>query len=239
MEETSILSYFRRIKIIQLAIVVVLEITFFLIILLHPVFRVSVFTNRALFILCTITWISTLASLVFIVVDIIKLRGFAEQAHVLNRKAYLDDMTGIPNRYSCDLIFKTYGNNNQLDQIGCAMLMISNLMTLNEKMGRERGDALILGFCELLEKAGSPYGFVGRNAGNEYLAVFDQCDTKKMQDFLQDLQDRLDEFNASHPDTPIEIKSTYVLNSEKNFRKFDQLITFMYRNLHTEGTSGK
>ncbi|MCR5031277.1 MAG: GGDEF domain-containing protein [Lachnospiraceae bacterium] len=235
MEETNILSYFRRLKVIQLSIVVLLEITFFLIILLHPVFRVSVFSNRSLFILCTITWISMISSLVFIVVDFIRLRSFAEQTHDLNRKAYLDAMTGIPNRYSCDLIFKTYGNNDQLDQLGCAMLFISNLLDLNDKIGRDQGDALILRFCELLEKAGSPYGFIGRNGGNEYLAVFDQCDEKKMQDFFRDLEKGLAEFNASHPDTPIETKHTYVLNSEKKFKKFDQLITYMYRNLHTEG----
>ncbi len=235
MEETNILSYFRRIKVIQLAIVVTLEITFVLIILLHPVFRVSVFSNRTLFILCTITWITLIASLAFIVVDFIRLRSFAEQTHDLNRKAYLDDMTGIPNRYSCDLIFKTYGNNDQLEQIGCAMILISNLLDLNDNLGREQGDELILSFCELLEKAGSPYGFVGRNAGNEYLAVFDQCNEGKMQDFFRDLDQNLVQFNAAHPSTPIEIRRTYVLNNEKHFTKFSELITFMYRNLHNEG----
>lgn len=221
-------------KVIQMVLLIGIDLTFFFILLFNQELRISVFSDQALFCLCLLTWLLVLIGLVSLFVDFYQLRGFGEESHFLNQAAYLDSLTGIPNRYSCDLMFKMYASSENLENIGCVLLEISNLKDINESFGFETGDSTIQDFCLILDEIGDSYGFVGRNSGNEFICVIENCSSDKMNSFLSELNTRLNYYNALHDDTRIYLRSSYVLNSEAHTTRFNELLTLTYEKLHNE-----
>ena len=231
-EQQNLFKQFKVVKLIQMILLIAIEVTFFCFLFLKPDFRNSLYTNPHLFVLASFMWILMIVSFVFIYYDFRKMEGATKNTYKLGKLAYLDTMTGIPNRYSCDLIFKTYCNGKNLDTLGCGIMEISNLTAINDKHGYEQGDEAIQNFCYMLDEVGSEYGFVGRNSGNEYLAIFELCDQNKMEQFFSSLQKRIDAYNQSDNHIPIEFDYAYVLNQVQKVSRFADLITLAYKKLH-------
>ena len=232
MQEQPFFKTFRILKIVQFCILVGIELTFFLILILNPSLGKNIYSNQPLFILCIITWIMMIFNLLCMFIDFWKLRSFALKSHALSKAAYLDSLTGIPNRHSLDTVFRTYTTPESLVGIGCAMFSISNLKDINERMGHTAGDNMIQNFCSMFEEVGDSFGFVGRNGGNEFIAVISNCDHDIMRRFLSALQQRISSYNKEHSTQPIELISAYTLNSEENAKVFTQLLTVTYNKLY-------
>lgn len=218
-------------KIGQLVFTLILSVTFFLLLKLNPNLEDALYQDTRLFLISCTFWVLLIASYLFLLFDFIKLRKINTTNHELNKLAYLDDMTGIPNRYSCDLIFKMYRGSDKVPKIGCALLGIKNLADINLTYGYEQGSNCVQDFCHILEEVGKSYGFVGRNSGNEFLAVIEDCSEADMQNFLNGLQKEIDEYNgADHPS--IEIAYAYSLNAKEHLSSFAELVTHTYSQMH-------
>ena len=231
MGKNDMIKYFKRSKTIQLVILILFELTFFFILTVNRRFRDNIFTNNSLFIICVVVWSFMIFCFIFILYDFIKMREFAKESHVLNQTAYLDNLTGIPNRNSCDLIFKRFQTPESLASLGCFMLSISNLEDTNTFLGHVAGDKLIQDFCSIFEKVGDEFGFVCRNGGNEYIAILEHCDTTQMQLFVKELNRSLKEYNLLHDSAPIKIMYGYVLNAEFGTNDFQALLSATYKQL--------
>lgn len=220
------------IKIVQLVILVIIELTFILLLLFKPELRTRIYSNFALLTVCTVTWILMIFSLLCLFLDFYRLKSLAIAKHALNKVAYLDTLTGIPNRYSCDLIFQSYADGNNMEQVGCAMIQLANLKAINEALGHSVGDGMLQDFSNLFEKIGDKYGFVARNGGNEFIIVINDCTDKKMGTFTEELSKCVSDYNHLHDYAPIEIDQAYVLNSEMHAERINELITMAYEKLH-------
>lgn len=231
-EQQKLFKQFKIVKLIQMILLIIIEAAFFAVLILNPTFRHSLYSDPQLFLLASFMWILMIVSFVFIYYDFRKMEGATHNTYQIGKLAYLDTMTGIPNRYSCDLIFKTYCNGKNLDTLGCGIMEISNLSKINEQYGYDQGDDAIQNFSYMLDEVGSDYGFVGRNSGNEYLAIFELCDQEKMEQFFSALQKRVDVYNRSDNHIPIEFDYAYVLNRVQKVSRFADLITLAYKKLH-------
>lgn len=231
-DQKKLFKQFKIMKLIQMMILIIIEIAFFVVLTVHPSLRNSLYSNPPLFALCAIMWFLMIFSFICIYYDFSKMESATGYSYQLGKAAYLDTMTGIPNRYSCDLIFKTYCNGENLDSLGCGILEISNLNSINSQHGYDAGDQVIQDFCMILDETGSEYGFVGRNSGNEYLAIFELCDEEKMKRFFTALNTRIQIYNHEPSHIPIEIAYAYVLNSDLHVTRFANLITIAYKKLH-------
>ena len=129
------------------------------------------YTNSNLLTICVFLWAFMVFCFLTTVLDLRQLEKSITDTHSLQKVAYLDSLTGIPNRQSCDIVFEQYENDKDISDLGCALVSISNLALINETLGRERGNALLQQFASVFEKVGDRYGFVGRNGGNEFLIV--------------------------------------------------------------------
>ena len=84
-----------------------------------------------------------------------------QERDTLKHAAYVDELTGMPNRLSCDLVFQMYGGESaKIDHVACALITISNLSATNIALGRDAGDQILIDFCNILEEVGDDYGFV-------------------------------------------------------------------------------
>lgn len=232
MQEQKFVKLFRTAKVIQLCILLAIELFFFLVLTYNPNLARQIYSNKSLFTLCAITWILMIFNFLCLLFDFFKLRAFAAESHQLNKMAYLDNLTGIPNRHSLDAVFQTYATPESLQGVGCAMFTISNLKEINETQGHSAGDILILDFCNIFEEVGDQFGFVSRNGGNEFVAVLNDCNEQVMTQFIQTLQNRINIYNSEHSKAPLILSSSYSLNEEEMVKAFTQLLTITYNRLY-------
>lgn len=149
----------------------------------------------------------------------------------LNKLAYIDKLTGLPNRYSCDLLFDSFNNPHRLPEAGFILLNIHNLYVVNEQSGHDNGNFIIAEFCSILEDVGADYGYVGRNGGNEFVMMVEQCDSTKADMFLLDLTKRIHGYNEMNVGAPLEIAYSRVLNCDEHKESVSELVSLGYQKL--------
>ncbi len=91
-------------------------------------------------------------------------RLMAERA--LRRAAFIDTLTGLPNRQG---VFEA--GSSMLDNdvpIAVIQIELEDLRTVNDTLGRQAGDKLILQFATALRAHGTPLGWCGRINGNGF-----------------------------------------------------------------------
>lgn len=232
MKEQKFIKQFRTAKIIHLCLLAGMELVFIIMLLIDKRLRLWIFSDRVLFTLCSFTWLFMLLGLVFLFYDFYKLRSFVQESHLLNQTAYLDRLTGIPNRYSLDEIFRTYTTPESLEGTGCLLFSIANLKTINEISGHQAGDTMIRDFCNIFEEVGDTFGFIGRNGGNEFVAVITPCSAQIIQDFRTTLENRISLYNKEHTAAPILLRSAYTLYAEEPVQTFTELLVLTYNKLY-------
>lgn len=222
---------FKTIKFIQLTLTIMFDVIFFFILYFNKSLRSQIFSNDSLTILCTFVWILCVFSFVFIIYDFQKILEIQIDNHELNKEAYLDNLTGIPNRTNLDKVFINLKDEAVFKKMGCSIIQLINLNDVNDKFGHTAGDNLIQDFSNIFEAVGDQYGFVERNGGNEYLALFEECDHLKMKSFFTDLNNSISLYNRDSKHLTIEIIYAYVLNTEINTLVMSDLIGQAYKQL--------
>lgn len=222
---------YRTLKVSELLLVITLEVIYFCVLFGNKSLRTAIFSNKLLFTLTCLMWVLLILSLLFFLLDFYLLRTSAGQSQELSQAAYMDTLTGLPNRYSVDMIIKLHDTAETMEAIGCAVIRLSNLIDINNDFGHDAGDILIQDFCTILDDVGDHYGFVGRNGGNEFLAILEDCDDEKMTQFISDLYVEINLYNMGHASTPISIEYNYALNTNHNTKKLTELFTIVYKKL--------
>ena len=231
MEESKFIKKYRKDKTIQLIILFIFEIIALAILLTNEELRSRVYTDEVLLSLCIILYLTLIIAFSFIIFDFFTLRKLAADHHDLHRQTYLDNLTGLPNRHSLDIVFRSYSTMDSLENVGCCLLTIHNLSELNNRHGRDMGDQCLQSFCFMLEEACDKYGFVGRNGGNEFIIVINDCTPDLIKECFSALDERLKAYNNLHPDAPIYIKRAHTLNNSEQHSSFSALLTSTYHKL--------
>ena len=219
---------YKAFKVAQLCLLIVFGITFFCYLYFDPLLKNNIYTNRSLLSICVFLWAFWIFSLISIVWDFRQLERNITDNYMLGQTAYMDALTGIPNRQSVDLIFNKYDAKEDISDIGCALVSISNLYRINEEFGRDKGNEYLYDFAAAFERVGEKFGFVGRNGGNEFLIVMDECNEDKINSFLNEFYDELDTINSDPGQRKITFDSRYILNSKEDAGSFRELIAALY-----------
>ena len=187
--------------------------------------------DTAVRLLCVLLWLALVLSFVFILVDFRVIRSTNRQYHEMDYNVSNDPVAGIANRYSCDAVIDRYADKPLPDTVGCAMLEISNLRVINNTYGHVIGNATIQSFSDVLSSASVGLCFVGRNGGNKFLAIFENCTEEKLNIFLARVRQKVDSHNAQ-PDTPwIEYKSGRAFQEGGQVTSITQLISLADRRI--------
>ena len=112
--------------------------------------------------------------------------------------------------------------------MGCALIVIDNLDAINRDYGRSSGNIALKEFSSVVERISAYYGFVGRNNGNEFLVVIENCSTDKMDRFARELQKEIDQYNRTSGGYEIVIKTATVLNESLGLKDFRELVARLY-----------
>ncbi len=217
-------------KAIALIVLTLLAIALFVVLCSDPELSASIKDNPKLLAFFIIAWLFIIISFTSFSIDFIIMKRHFDVTRDLDELAFLDKLTGLPNRFSVDHMSEKYNTREKMIHLGCILIMINEIEEINKSLGREGGDRVISDFCTILESVGHKYGMVGRNSGNEFLVMIENCDRNIMELFLGDLQRRIHNHNTISPDFPIEVSYTSVLSDNIMADHFYTLVTEAYRN---------
>lgn len=129
------------------------------------------------------------------------------QNRVLQKKAYLDEATGLPNKNRCEEIL----NAPVSSDMGVVSFDLNNLRRINDSRGHQAGDVYIRRFATALRAAVPEEHFVGRLGGDEFLMVTRGLSEAGMEALMGEVRAKLTAEAKEHPDTPLSYAAGYVL----------------------------
>ncbi len=116
-----------------------------------------------------------------------------------SRRVITDELTGAYNRAFLDDaledFFNTSVSNNK--PLSLFMIDIDNFNTVNEQVGRDAGDAIILEVVKILKDAVSSYGILARYGGDEFSILLPEADLEKAKTIAEVIRFSLEELDFS------------------------------------------
>ena len=205
---------FNTFKIVQLVLLIILT-AVSLYMLMQPEVKQYIFDSTPATILFIIVWAVLLVTFVFLLIDFSLISSMKMNYHNLYDVAYSDPLSGIPNRFSCDTIIEKYYDKKLPDDVACVMIDLSNLPEINTLYDHRTGNKVLKDFsC-----------FVGRNGGNKFLAIFENCTDEKLNTFLDRVTDRVDQYNQASDSISMEYRIGKAMNRDEHLEQITKLIS--------------
>ncbi|WP_288843101.1 EAL domain-containing protein [uncultured Deefgea sp.] len=127
---------------------------------------------------------------------------FVEQMASIDRlrqDAYLDRLTGLPNRRYFDLHFRQIlAADEALAYRALLFLEVSHLNTLNEQQGFQSVDALLMAVAEILKTSlanNAEDSFIARMSGNTFACLIADAESEQVAQIATDLMQQLTTLN--------------------------------------------
>lgn len=222
---------FKKVKSLQLAT---------MLILLGGVLLV-LFKNKELFHLVAnqlevgklffLVWLLLVACFGFLIYDFtvyIKLkRTYGE----IDMAMYSDPMTGIGNRSSLDAFIDEYASRDLPEGIGSITFCLTHMGDINKKYGNKEGDMVIKEFSNILADCGKGRCFVGRNGGNQFLALFKESAESDLLEFVNEVKEKTLEFNEKNEEgkSPIIFKFGEATHTNDDQLTMNELVASSYK----------
>ena len=110
----------------------------------------------------------------------------------IKRLAYLDHLTGLPNRYRCDIdLRRSLENAHRLGQPGYALFIdLDDFKIVNDCYGHEYGDGVLISFAEYLRELFADNCHVFRFGGDEFVVVINPGNKNRVEQYLKALLER-------------------------------------------------
>ena len=132
----------------------------------------------------------------------------------LQSKVYLDGATGLPNKNKCEEILGQEQSVSAEAPVAVCVFDLNNLHAVNNSFGHEKGDEYIRSFARQLGRVSSETCFVGRDGGDEFIAVLWDADRAAVESCLARVRANVNEYSEAHPDMPISYAVGYALSSD-------------------------
>ena len=215
---------FNTFKIVQLVLLIILT-AVSLYMLMQPEVKQYIFDSTPATVLFIIVWAVLLVTFIFLLIDFSLISSMKMNYHNLYDVAYSDPLSGIPNRFSCDTIIEKYYDKKLPDDIACVMIDLSNLPEINTLYDRRTGNKVLKDFSGILSTAAVSLCFVGRNGGNKFLAIFENCTDEKLNTFLDRVTDRVDQYNQASDSISMEYRIGKAMNRDEHLEQITKLIS--------------
>ena len=177
--------------------------------------------------------------IILIAFELIKALRFAAQNRMLQKKVYLDEATGLPNKNKCEEILR---NPEPLPLEGLTAVCVfdlNNLRTINNNLGHEKGDEYIRSFAVELRKVVPAEYFTGRDGGDEFIAVFHGLDHSEMRKMLQMIREHMAAYSVEHPEMPLSYAVGYALSCDFDQCTMRELFRLADKNMYVYKNQAK
>lgn len=169
---------------------------------------------------------------ILVIIQRIQAMKMARSNKALEKKAYIDVHTGLPNKSRCEEIL----NDTEVirETTACMMFDLNNLKIVNDTKGHSAGDQLIFEFAQLLRRVIPKEEFVGRYGGDEFMAVIYDTNKQEIEKILEKLRIEVEQHNHNDNMDAISYAHGWALSNEyENCSMqllFDRADCYMYEN---------
>lgn len=184
--------------------------------------------------LCALLWLVLGLSYLAVLMDLRTLAAMRRDYRELDYAVYNDRVAGIANRFSCDAMIEKYMDRPVPDTMGCVMLDLTNIRQINDQLGHMQGNQAIQSFSDMLHGASLGLCFVGRNGGNKFMALFEDCDDEKLNAFLTRVQQSVEKHNLRGDAPELEYRTGRAFAREDPSTTITQLIALADRRLASQ-----
>ena len=202
-----------KIKTIQLIVFIILAALCFLLIAGRRSVYTALSADPNLRVVPILTWIIMAVSFFFLFVDFAMYRRIEKQESQLQDAVHSDPNAHIANRLSLDEMIESYLDKPLPANFASVMFALTDIAVINEKYGHLKGNQTIKRFANILRLASVDHCFVGRNGGNQFLALFENGSEEAIQSFLDRVQEQTEAYNKENPDTPITYRYGIAVNN--------------------------
>ena len=149
----------------------------------------------------------------------------------LNYMSFHDSLTELYNRNYFEEEMKRL-QDGRYAPLGIIICDVDGLKSINDTLGHEHGDALLINTASILRKTFRASDIIARIGGDEFSILIPQTSRKNMENLVQRLRTHVETFNQSGAKIPISLSIGYAVCEKQPadmhaiFRKADQM---MYR----------
>lgn len=185
--------------------------------------------------------VGDIIGLVFVIgMELIKAVRYAAMNRILQKKVYLDEATGLPNKNKCEEILEGSDGGEEISGVYAVCVFdLNNLRTINNSLGHDKGDEYIRSFAEQLRLAVDPENFVGRDGGDEFIAIFQKTDHSKMRETLKKIRTQMKNYSAKHPEMPISYAAGYAISLDFAGSTLRELFRLADKNMYVDKNRAK
>ncbi len=128
------------------------------------------------------------------------------------QKSNTDELTGVGNRFAYENDIKGFENVNIPENFVYVSIDVNSLKKVNDTMGHNAGDELLIGAAECLQKCLGPYGKIYRTGGDEFIALIN-VEEDLMPKIQKDLDDATRKWHGKFVNS-INLSCGYVTRGE-------------------------
>jgi diguanylate cyclase (GGDEF)-like protein len=132
---------------------------------------------------------------------------------ILVKRAYTDELTQLHNRGYCTEYMHSI-SEDKTHKYTIINLDLNGLKKVNDTYGHIKGDELICYAAIVMDKTFSADGVVGRMGGDEFIAIIDTGDRKKIEQLIDSFNNNIAEINKQKPDLGLSISYGYAVSDE-------------------------
>ena len=179
-----------------------------------------------------------LALFVYYVISSRKTLRLSRSNNELNEKAYIDFATGLPNKNKCEEILSSARSISK--PTACFMLDLNDLKKVNDTLGHEMGDIMILNFAKLLRKVIPLRYFVGRFGGDEFIVIAEGISGKEEAELLvEKIREIILKFNGLRGEFQISYACGYAFSEDYSKVTMTDLLNEADRKMYEDKTKIK
>lgn len=108
---------------------------------------------------------------------------------------YVDHMTDLPNRVSCDAQIELYAGSPMPLDFTCMTVSLDNIAEINRALGRDGGNQVMRIFAGMLRDVIPESGFVGYNGSMRFLCLVPECNSNRSTYYQTLFSKSVEEFN--------------------------------------------
>ena len=148
----------------------------------------------------------------------------------LNKLAYIDLHTGLPNRSRVEELLVEY---NHFDQPTAMIVFdLNDLKEVNDTLGHIAGDTLIMNFAHIIRTSIPEKHFVGRYGGDEFIALLTDVTEDEVKEIIAKVQNEAKRYNEFSKQIRIEFAHGYALSTSYQEANLKVLLNQADKNMY-------
>lgn len=129
------------------------------------------------------------------------------QQQLLEKMAYMDELTGLSNRRRCEETLVDL--KQRAVPYAVISLDMNFLKKVNDSYGHEKGDALLKRFAEMLQEVYGMHGTVGRMGGDEFIVILPEVNREEAENLISHMKATMLQMNVNT--TQLKLSTAYGL----------------------------